>query len=147
MPVEIVREPDFHAFIVGTPRPQGSKTVFRNGGMRESSIHLKEWRRTLTTFAIHHHQNRPPLAGPLTMNLEFVMPRPKALSTRNPTPPHTKRPDLDKLFRAVGDALTDARIYTDDSQIVTARVDKRIAQPGETAGVSITVWQGGIPYA
>lgn len=147
MVVELIREPDFQAFIRGIPRPQGSKVVFRNGGMRESSIYLKEWRRTMTLAAVHIHNNRPPLDGPLAIGLEFVLARPKALSARKPTPPAAKRPDWDKLSRAVCDALTDARVYRDDSQIVSARVDKRIAQPGEDPGVAIVLWQGGIHIA
>jgi|SRR5688500_3022243 len=147
MPVEIMREPDFYAFIAGHPRPQGSKTSFGNGRMRESSKYVKEWRRTMTLFAASQFLGHAPLEGPLAVVLDFVMPRPKALSTRKPTPPHTHRPDLDKLMRAVGDSLKDAHVYRDDSQIVTAQIRKRTAQPGETAGVSIMVWQEGTPNA
>lgn len=145
MVVEIIREPDFHAFIAGTPRPQGSKNNLGRGRMVESSKYVKQWRLDIAAIAAAVYKSEP-LDGQLTIDLAFVMPRPKAMSARKPTPPHTHPPDLDKLFRAVGDALKGI-VYRDDAQIVTARVAKRIAQPGETAGVSINVWQGGIPYA
>lgn len=146
MVVELIREPDFQAFIAGHPRPQGSKTSFGNGRMRESSKYVKQWRATMTAIAKGIFHNHPPLEGPLTLQATFVMPRAKALSARKPTPPHIYKPDLDKLFRAVGDALKDAGVYGDDSQIVSARVDKRVAHYGEQPGVSVQIWAGGIPY-
>jgi len=46
------------------------------------------------------------------------------------------RPDLDKLERAIGDALTDAGVWVDDGQVVNSHTQKWYA---ETPGVHITV--------
>jgi hypothetical protein len=45
------------------------------------------------------------------------------------TPEHVVKPDLDKLVRAVGDALTGI-LYRDDAQIVSLNASKRFAGLG-----------------
>lgn len=74
----------------------------------------------------------------MSVRLGFVLPRPKSTPKRSPTPPATKRPDLDKLTRAVLDALTNVWL-ADDSQVVHIEASKRIAEIDETPGVHITV--------
>ena len=49
----------------------------------------------------------------------------------------SKPPDLDKLVRAIGDALTDAGVWTDDALVVGWHATKRATLPGETEGVTI----------
>ena len=48
--------------------------------------------------------------------------------------------DLDKLTRAVGDALQGVW-YREDSQIVDGRQSKRVAPPGIDPGVLITLYK------
>jgi Holliday junction resolvase RusA-like endonuclease len=74
------------------------------------------------------------------------MPRPKAhydtkghVKKRFKHAAHTPRPDLDKLTRAVFDALTIAGIVEDDSHITSAVIAKRYADSPENTGVCITV--------
>jgi hypothetical protein len=50
---------------------------------------------------------------------------------------HTQPKDVDKLFRAVGDALTDC-LYGDDGQTIFGCQLKRWAEPGEEPGVWIS---------
>jgi len=77
--------------------------------------------------------------------MTFRMPRPKSHtgaqgltpSASNATP-HT-RPDVDKLARAVNDALTTAGVIYDDSQITRIIAAKRYADPHEAPGVTIAV--------
>jgi len=52
--------------------------------------------------------------------------------------PAVKRPDLDKLVRAVFDALTNV-VFKDDSQVVSVFASKRLAGPGDTVGVTVEV--------
>ena len=70
---------------------------------------------------------------PVSVKLEFVMRRPKSAPKRT-TPPATKKPDLDKLTRAVFDAITSAGVWDDDSQVVDAHISKRIANLDEVSG-------------
>ncbi len=69
--------------------------------------------------------------------IEFVMRRP-AVTPKRSTPPATKRPDLDKLTRAVLDALSGI-VWRDDSLIVDLHPSKRLAEIGEQAGARIRV--------
>lgn len=134
-------------FVAGHPRPQGSKVLTHWGGMREASKHVKAWRELVRQHVAIAWRPRPPLAGPVGLRLEFVMPRPARMPKRRLTPPATKRPDLDKLSRAVADSLTDAGVYLDDSQVVRAEAFKRIAEYEENPGVHIYVaelgWEEG----
>ena len=105
--------------------------------MVEMSKALPEWRRTLITAARAAHREEP-MDGPVAVTVVFVFPRAKALKDK-PAPPHTSAPDTDKLCRAVGDALEQARVLVNDSQITTWHAHKRRAAPGETPGAHITV--------
>jgi len=71
------------------------------------------------------------------MHADFALRRIQAI--RKSSPPHTRKPDLDKLLRAVGDALTRV-VYLDDAQIISyGESRKRYAAIGETPGVSIRI--------
>lgn len=124
-------------FVPGTPRPQGSKRHVGNGRMIESSAHLAGWRDRIYLTAKAEAGNALVFpAGAVRAHLGFVMPRPKA--TPKIAPPAVKRPDLDKLIRAVFDAIT-GTIVTDDSQIVHLTASKMIARPDEPTGVHIRI--------
>lgn len=79
-----------------------------------------------------------PMEGPVALFLRFYLPRAKA-TPRNVTE-HMKKPDLDKLVRAVKDGLTRAGVYRDDAQVVLAVVSKEFAagarDPEGTRGVA-----------
>lgn len=133
-------------FVPGTPAPQGSKRYLGNGRMVESSKRVKPWRADIRTTALANFPQ--PLTGPIRLDLTFVMPRPKshygtgrnAGKLKNSAPDcHTQKPDLDKLVRAVGDALTGVA-YLDDSQIIVGAYMKRWAcSTNDQPGVHITV--------
>lgn len=121
-------------FVPGKPAPQGSKRHVGHGVMVESSKAVKPWRIEVMWAA--RAACRTPLDGPVAVDLAFVMPRPKSAPKRS-TPPAIKRPDVDKLARAILDAVTGV-VVADDSQIVRLVATKRIAEIGETPGVHIT---------
>ena len=75
------------------------------------------------------------------LELEFVMPRPKSTPKKS-TPAAIKRPDLDKLVRAVMDAITGV-VVVDDSQIVHLVATKRIAELDEQTGVMLVAHEVG----
>lgn len=121
-------------FVPGRPAPQGSKRHVGNGIMIESSKAVKPWRIEVMWAA--REACPAPINGAAAVRLDFVMPRPKSAPKRS-TPPAIKRPDLDKIARAVLDAITGV-IVADDSQVVDLHATKRIAEIGETPGVHIT---------
>lgn len=126
-------------FVPGVPAPQGSKSFkgIRGGKaiLAESSSRVKPWRETIAW----HTQDLTPVDGAVHVELEFVMPRPKSTPKSKPAPPAIKRNgDIDKLTRAVFDALS-GRAYHDDAQVVSMIVRKRIAELDEVSGVFINV--------
>lgn len=64
------------------------------------------------------------MTGPIELDVEFYLPRPKSLPNRITY--HTKRPDLDNLIKAVMDALNGV-VWRDDSQVVEKHVYKYYA--------------------
>lgn len=125
-------------WIAGVPAPQGSKRHVGGGRLVESSKAVGPWR-TLVAWHLAQHHLGAPVDGPLTVRLGFVMPRPAATPKRS-TPPAVRRPDLDKLVRAVLDAAT-AVVWRDDSQVVELAASKRLAELDEQPGVRIEVEQ------
>ena len=124
-------------FVPGDPAPQGSKRHIGHGSMIESSKAVKPWRSDIRSMLLDAGGH--PIAtfdGAVACTLAFVMPRPKTAPKRH-TPPATKRPDLDKLGRAVGDAIASAGVIPDDSIITELTMSKRLAEIGEPSGVRI----------
>jgi Holliday junction resolvase RusA-like endonuclease len=74
--------------------------------------------------------------GPVEIEVRFRLPRPKS---RPEDVWHAVRPDVDKLVRAVLDALSSARLWRDDSQVAYLRVWKRYETPGDPTGASIAL--------
>lgn len=72
--------------------------------------------------------------------LAFLLPAP----IRSRGDGATTRPDLDKLTRAVFDALTDAHIWHDDAQVVGLVATKRYAPPDKPLGVRIAIHPAGV---
>jgi crossover junction endodeoxyribonuclease RusA len=122
----------------GTPAPQGSKTRTRYGHVREDNPNTGPWRNAVAAAAHDAMRGRPPLAGPLRLEVTFVLPRPKghyrtgryAGELRDRAPRYCPtRPDLDKLLRAVGDAITGI-VVVDDAQLVRVNARKMYGSPG-----------------
>lgn len=137
----------FH--VPGKPAPQGSKRYLGPGRAIESSKHLPAWRadvRAAAAVAVRHD----PVAAPVGVELTFVMARPKShhrtgrnshiLRDGAPAFPAGK-PDVDKLARAVLDALTTI-VYADDQQVVQLIATKIYGGPGITLpGCKVHVWE------
>jgi crossover junction endodeoxyribonuclease RusA len=127
--------------VPGSPAPQGSKTFKGIRGGRgilvESSAAVGPWRERIAIVAHNAMAGRPIFVRtPVAVDLVFTMPRPK--STPRNTPPAIKRPDLDKLARAVLDSLTQI-VFLDDALVVNLNCHKRIALIEETPGVRVTI--------
>lgn len=110
----------------------------------ESSKELGPWRERVA-LAAHNGISQAGFAlaqrgVPVMVDVLFIMPRPSS-APKAKTPPAVKRPDGDKLGRAVLDALTGV-CFEDDSQVTVMTFKKRLAEPGEGSGADIeVVWQ------
>ena len=137
-------------FVPGIPVSQGSKRAFvirdKSGRHRpvltESAKGLPQWR---ATVALAGRQalmkgNEGATVGwwakkALLVRLAFSLPRPASLPKK--VQDAVKRPDVDKLTRAVLDALTGI-LWADDAQITRLEAAKVYAHEGQ-AGVSVVV--------
>lgn len=124
-------------FVKGLPQAQGSSRAFVTNGravITSTNRNLKEWRGLVADVAQPFFNG--PTSNAIELNLEFYMPRPKSLPKRVVF--NTKRPDIDKLVRAVMDALTHVA-WRDDSQVVLLSANKVYAHPEGIVGIHITV--------
>ena len=114
----------------GLPATQGSSRAFVVKGkpiITSTAKGLSAWRRLVADVAQDFAPEQP-WEGPVGIDLHFGLPKPKsAPKTRRVWP--DKRPDLDKLTRAVLDALTYV-VFADDSQVVEIRATKDYGAPG-----------------
>lgn len=134
-------------FVHGIPKTAGSKRAFFRPGMKfpvitEDCKKSKDWRGDVRAAALPF--TPPPgqqlLTGPLKLNLDFSMARPKGhygsginattLKKKSAGAFHTCKPDVLKMARAVEDALTGV-IWKDDAQIVDEHLVKNYSdRPG-----------------
>lgn len=105
--------------VAGRPAPQGSKKQGAHGQMREQSTYLPAWRAAVkrATYEAYRAAGIEPdvlplFWGPMAVHVTFRLP-----AGRRADGP----PDLDKLLRSTFDALTEARVWEDDSRVI--RVD------------------------
>lgn len=144
-PIEIV--------VFGTPRPQGSMSLFRAKSGHEVAKYSNatyEWRHLVTQAAIAELDKSfaGPIEAPVVVTMAFEFARPKshfgtgrnAGQLKPSAPAHmTTSPDADKLARAVNDSLTDALVWADDAQVVAMHVSKRYVEGNDHPGVTIRV--------
>lgn len=130
-------------FVVGVPAPQGSK-VRTKWGIREDNPNTKPWRAAVASEAAIVMNGTPLLAGRLRLDATFTFPRPKShyrsgshSDELKATAPmlHASAPDLDKLLRAAGDALTGIAIR--DDGMISVVLARKVY--GEPAGALLVV--------
>lgn len=128
----------FH--VVGAAAAQGSMRHVGNGRLVSMSKKLPGWRKAIIAAAKEAAgPGFEPYDGPVSVHLDVYLPRPKTTKFRA-YPAGT--PDLDKLQRAIGDALKLAGAITDDARIVTWHANKRWAIGCEPAAY-ITIHEKG----
>lgn len=119
--------------VAGDPQPQGSTTTYVRGGKAHTTSankQLRPWRDVVTWNARQALAGSRPFEGPVRLVVAFSLLRPaghfgrRGLLPSAPPRPMGARKDLDKLVRAIGDALTDAGVWRDDGQVVEIRATK-----------------------
>jgi Holliday junction resolvase RusA-like endonuclease len=73
-------------------------------------------------------------SGPVEVEATFDLVRPR--TSREPAPTRQRSGDLDKLTRALLDALTECGVWADDAQVTALTVVKRWA---DSPGASVTI--------
>lgn len=136
--------------VVGLPATKGSTRAFVSQSTKQLVVkgdnpRTKSWQALIAAAASLELQ-RPEHAGlffdeGVEIEAVFYLPRPKTLLTKRlagVAVPHTKKPDADKLLRAVKDSLSKV-IWRDDAQVTDAIARKRYVRPGEFPRAEITV--------
>jgi Holliday junction resolvase RusA-like endonuclease len=128
-------------FVTGLPVPQGSmRTVGRGIVIHSNGPKLDPWRRLVaSTTRLRMQQGDAariawPLDEPVSVTLAFYLPKPKSVKRALPS----TKPDLDKLTRAVLDALVQAGALREDSRVIEISATKHYATHTDP-GVAITV--------
>ena len=135
---------DFH--VSGIPKAQPRIKAYVRGG--HAGVYTPDsaesWKQAVRQEAV---ANAPEsvIAGPIRLELDFFLPRPKAHLDKHGVPKskspvwHCKKPDLDNLIKAVTDAITDTqRIWLDDSQICEITATKTYAMNAVGCSVFIS---------
>ncbi len=127
-------------FIAGNPATQGSKRFVGGGRFIESCKRLPAWREDVRAGLLGYDgQPRLKLGErPARIDVIYILPRPKSLPKKKDIC-HTKKPDIDKLTRAICDAITSAGVWNDDSQCCEQYCTKRYSTLGETPGCWIEI--------
>lgn len=128
--------------VLGVPVQQaGTKSVPTRAGRRnitEGGKGLEQWRNDVSAAAYAARNGAAPLDGPVAVRMWFRMPRPKSAPKRAYWA--AKRPDIDKLVRAVLDSLTVAGVIDDDARVVSLAAYKLLADPDDPwTGVRVEV--------
>jgi Holliday junction resolvase RusA-like endonuclease len=127
---------------IAQPRPRMSVV---NGRIRVCSAYglhgpVRAFKDT-TALAAREAYDGPPLEGPISLIVVFVMPRVKTQMFKKKAMPrmwHCKTPDTDNLLKSLKDALTGV-VWRDDSQVCICEVQKLIASGEEAPHVEVKI--------
>lgn len=138
-------------FVAGVPVPQGSMKAITLKGKKftqlisDNDATLKPWRSKVVdvaTLARNLAGWPENYNGAVELSCRCLLPmpatRPSAIR-RAAIGLRTVKPDLDKLMRAIGDALTIANVVDDDARIVIAHLAKYEVSEHNLCGVEVVV--------
>jgi len=136
------RKPDFEMFIALTPESK-ARPRFTKTGHTYTPTKTHKYEFIIRDRWEKKYGNIRPWRGPMSMEVRFLMPRPKAMVWKKkpmPRSPCSKRPDLDNLIKAVTDALNGGA-YVDDAQIFKITATKAYAAGNEPPSIWIGLWE------
>ncbi len=136
-----------HFFVGGEPQPKGSTRAFYVKKLdrvvtTNSNRNTKQWQLRVAMEAQRANECRkvsfysPDKCYGYEVEASFLFQRPKSLPKK--TCLNTKRPDLDKLLRAVLDGLANI-IIPDDAQVISISSKKSYADGSGMPGAEIVV--------
>lgn len=130
----------------GEPAPKGSMKCVGRGGRHQlvpddKTGRLKPWVERLTAAARSGADRLQgsvaPAQQPVGVQATFYVTRPA--SSRRPMP-SVRGADLDKLARALLDALQSGGVVVDDAQVCDLWLSKRYADAAHPEGVELRAW-------
>jgi Holliday junction resolvase RusA-like endonuclease len=135
--------------VYGKPAQMGSKKAFVRGGRAiitdDNSEKRKQWANAVSSVAAEVMRGRDLISSPVQLRALFYFRRPNSHygSGRNATTLkasapelHSQTPDLDKLIRCLGDALTGI-VFRDDALIWSMVISRHWTEKQERAEVEV----------
>ena len=139
-------------FVPGIPVSEGSTRFIHDRAGRARIVHVKQgeldiWRRAVAMVVWCEAKKAGwelPLDEPVLVTAAFYLPRPRTVKRDVPS----VKPDLDKLGRAIGDALQQdgLNVLADDSRIIQWQLSKHYSSPSRPAGVELLIVRQGVPF-
>jgi Holliday junction resolvase RusA-like endonuclease len=130
-------------FVPGVPAPKGSlkaipfrrKTGKLGVSVKHDNPKVKTWMANVALIGRRSWKGEP-TDDELRVELVFLLPRPKTVKREWPS----AKPDIDKLARAILDAL-EGVVFTNDSRVVQLDTSKEYAEPelGDEPGVNVWI--------
>lgn len=131
-PAQPVTEKLLDIVVRGNPVGQGRISFMGKGrAVHSNAATLKPWREAIRTAAVEAMAERPPFDGALCLSASFTLAKPTSAPKTRRTYA-SKRPDLDHLLRAVGDALQGVA-FVDDARLVLIEACKCYPNEGQRA--------------
>ena len=136
--------------VYGKPAQMGSKKAFVRGGRAiitdDNSEKRKQWANAVSSVAAEVMRGRDLISSPVQLRALFYFRRPNshygsgrnATTLKSSAPElHSQTPDLDKLIRCLGDALTGI-VFRDDALIWSMVISRHWTEKQERAEVEVT---------
>lgn len=142
-----VAYPSLRFTVPGDPRPQGAvaRNPHTHGVFHRDGPRLRAYRSAVALVgsqtARRQRWESPTPFDRIIVDVSFNLRRPRSTAY----PGCTRAPDLDKLLRALFDALTESGVIVDDGQITSAQARKGWARPGEEGSVDVYIENQGEP--
>ena len=125
-------------WVNGIPKAQPRPRAFARGGRaRVYDPSTAEGWKGQIAMAMKSMRPSIPIDNPVEMQVDFYLPRPQRLmKAKDPggVIPHTAKPDIDNLLKAVMDCITQIGVWKDDTQVAKITSTKyyhaKIGRPG-----------------
>lgn len=155
-PTHVRTEDGVEFTVYGIPKPKGSLRHVGHGRLVEQLEGSPIWREAVKHAALAARRGTtagfethfPPMGGPLAVDITATVAKPKsAPKTRRTWPVTRSSGDIDKIARNCLDAIVDAGLIGDDSQVIKLSIAK--CYPGEhpksldVPGAVFRVWHIG----
>lgn len=140
--------PILDAFVRGKPARQGSNAFLGKGRVAPDDPELYVWRERVATVLRRTWKGRPQLpdSAAVVARVTFFLLKPATTAAYKVYP--IKDKDLDKYLRAALDSVADtsddhpgAGIIHNDNRVICAAALKVYANPSESEGMRIELWQ------
>lgn len=125
-------------FISGEPKAQPRPRMTKTGHVYTPDS-AKAWKEVVSAEFIVRQQ--PVIVLPVRLTVCFYFPFPKWVKESSGYFPHTRKPDADNLLKALMDAMTDAKVWTDDALVFSSCAEKWYQRNRSGAAIRVEVME------